>query len=222
MCNKLSGHTHIKIKENIFEHIFYEMNMYMSTYMELHRFWTRGITPCQYRYNTVIESHCVHLRNLIEFFNPDNSKQIHDEHKNKEQKQEDKNIVYTHVLVTNCRFTYNDEKYKIKQLINKSVNHLSLKRFAWENNPGKSLSERQMKDIPRVFPLICRRIKYFLLLLENNNIKEKYKSDFANPQIQEILAVLRNQLEEQTALSIKTRPCKAGPTGPAGPTGGQY
>ena len=55
-------------KKNLFEHLFYEFEMYLKTYAEL-----VTMSPDQedadFKKNVLLESHAVHLRNLIEFFN---------------------------------------------------------------------------------------------------------------------------------------------------------
>lgn len=51
-------------RKNIFEHIFYEMDMFYETrfYLLTHKY------KSSLEHNMAVESHSVHLRNLIEFF----------------------------------------------------------------------------------------------------------------------------------------------------------
>ena len=60
----------LEARENIFEHILYEMSMFLYTKIYMS---TQGDSAVR---NMAVESHSLHLRNLIEFFGKRNSNYI--------------------------------------------------------------------------------------------------------------------------------------------------
>lgn len=105
-------------KSNIFEHVLYEFQMYFETYFRLH-------TYCQEENidyiskDIVLESHAVHLRNLIEFFN------------------QDKNCITTEtIFFGNHDLSFDDTTIKAKQIISKAIDHLTKERYTWINTDG--------------------------------------------------------------------------------------
>lgn len=136
-------------------------------------------------YNMALESHSVHLRNLIEFFNCDGN-----------------NCIDTKTLLSDPHcFSLSGEPFdslNVKQYVNKAVDHLTEERFKWDGKGKKDLAERQ-KIIPvTIFEYyMATRIKAFLkMLLEPNSVKQKYQKNLINITIQKriniLLAILHN------------------------------
>ena len=57
-------------KGNIFDHLLYEFEMYLETYSRLVALKDEE-DDCVFKRNVLLESHAVHMRNIIEFFNCD-------------------------------------------------------------------------------------------------------------------------------------------------------
>ena len=95
----------LKKKRNIFNHLLYEFQMYLETYLRL---WNHihEQNHDDILKNIILESHAVHLRNLIEFFNREN------------------NCITTDTIFTgNLDMSYDDSRYKARSS-NKRKIHL--------------------------------------------------------------------------------------------------
>ena len=159
------------IKNNIFDHVLYEFEMYIYSYSELIRLCPpKGLD--QLKYNMAIECYSVHLRNILEFFNCDGGENC---------------IDVNMILKGSHNYALSGEPYKslmVKQYVNKSVDHLSRQRFCWDGDEIKDLAERQ-KKIPIVMfkQYISIRIKAFLKqLLSQHDVKPEW-INFCNEQL---------------------------------------
>lgn len=155
-------------KSNIFDHIFYEFEMYIRTYQYL-----MYVVKCplkshdnQFWINVLHESHATHLRNLIHFFSGKDS------------------INANTVLRENAKLGISraDEKCKT---IDKAISHLTEERIVSDKNE-KNLNTAMSKLVADMWPEICNSInKYLRLLSEKIKMKTEYISCFEEPKIQE-------------------------------------
>ena len=156
-------------KKNIFEHIFYEFSMYYQSYCTLIRINTSDtlmLPNKQFWKNVLIESHAIHLRNLIEFFSCE------------------KGTISANTILKEVPKLGIPETNKKVWAINKAVSHLTIERV--DASTGKdNLSLKMSNLIGEMFPIVSNRIKDFLKLLANNGaIEEKYMADFSASEIQ--------------------------------------
>ena len=93
-----------EMKKNIFDHILYEFEMYLYTYKELQN------DIEQDKRNVLLESHAIHLRNLIEFFN-------------RERDCITTKTIFSDDVDLSFHFSENDKKP-----INKAIEHLTMER----------------------------------------------------------------------------------------------
>ncbi len=167
-------------KKNLFEHLFYEFEMYLKTYSEL-----VTVSPNQedadFKRNVLLESHAVHLRNLIEFFNCE------------------KNCLNMDTVFTgNHDLSFDDSSIKAKQTINKTIDHLTKERYTW-NQTEQDLTIRFNAVIHLMYNhYIVSRIKSCISLLANNtDINPDACSDLQDPSIQARLQNLGRVLQIQ-------------------------
>lgn len=159
-------------KNNIFEHLLYEFRMYLETYSRLCNH-IREKNSDSILKNMILESHAVHLRNLIEFFN-----------------REKECITTETIFLSNHNLMYDDSKMKAKQIVNKTVDHLTKERYTW-NQTEKDLTVRYAMVINQLFPeLASRIIKCVDLLLQETDVRSEYMNDLHNNKIQQDLQQL--------------------------------
>ncbi len=159
-------------KNNIFEHLLYEFRMYLETYARLrkHIHEKNGDSILK---NMILESHAVHLRNLIEFFN------------------REKDCITTEtIFLSDHNLMYDDSKMKAKQIVNKTVDHLTKERYTW-NQTEKDLTVRYATVVHYVFPEIASRIIQCVdLLSQETDIRPEYTDDLHGEKIQQDLRQL--------------------------------
>lgn len=130
--------------------------------------------------NIILESHAVHLRNLIEFFNREN------------------NCITTDTIFTgNLDMSYDDSRYKAKQVINKTIDHLTKERYTW-NQTEKDLTIQFGYLIHIMYQTIMasRIIKCVDMLLQEAHVKPELIEDLHNEKIQKQLKELANLCDE--------------------------
>lgn len=163
-------------KCNIFEHVFYEMQMYLYSLYKLSMFEQLEINT-QLEYNLVWDTHFLHIRNLLDFFNCESD-----------------SITVDTILVNKKDFTISQEEFKYKQVINKTVDHLTIERVKKANK----MSNLQLKVIKDMSIVIPERIRIFLDLLDDyENVKTEYKAHLSNEEIQELKKSIRTMMEWQ-------------------------
>ena len=134
-------------KNNIFEHVAYEFDMYLYSFekiIESRLFKARyGYIENQNLFNTYWDSHFLHLRNLIDFFACDHS-QLTDINVNTffngqnthQQFQVDDIIKDTNdkeiTIKTNHNGNSREEPLTCRIIINKSVDHITSERANFE------------------------------------------------------------------------------------------
>jgi len=173
-------------KNNIFEHIFYEISQYLYTFDILRN--TKKRVKCQVLFNCIWDSHFIHLRNLKDFF-------LNTKNENEKKTGNDDIVLGTILvpsLIDKCALSkkdleYNDdnshtlnkEQVTYPMIINKSVEHLTLKR----TNPwglSISMSDLQNKTIDNMFRVLFPLVVNFLHLLENlDNVNPLYREDLS-------------------------------------------
>ena len=166
----------LEAKSNRFEHLLYEFEMYLDTYSLIVKNANFPTYPCTLR-NALLESHAIHLRNLMEFFNCE------------------KNCITTKIVFDGAHDLSIDKTLCDKQCINKTVDHLTKERFEWNKDQGKNLTTRFEMAIHNMYPEITKRIKVCVnLLLSGTEINDSWKSDLNNTEIQLRLKALENSL----------------------------
>ena len=141
-------------KSNIFDHVLYEFEMYIQTYRTIPR-CRIGTNDDQFLHNALLESHSVHLRNLIEFFN------------------REKNCITTETLFVGAHdLSFDDKIIQAKQTVNKTIEHLTIERVTW-NQTEKDLTIRSNDVIHTMFgAVIVPRIKECVeLLTQETDVK---------------------------------------------------
>ena len=137
-----------------FEHIIYEMNMYKMTWDLLQQFTGRDAM-----HNAVYESHVLHLRNLLDFFNGISN--IHND-----------DIIISKVLTEHSRYSLEIDD-GLRKMINKSVQHLTTYRA------DELDKEILSNEIIEIYPQICKRIEWFESDIDNpDKLIEEYKIDY--------------------------------------------
>ena len=167
-------------KSNIFDHVLYEFEMYIETYYKLcENAFVRKVD--QVTYNAILESHAIHLRNLIDFFNSERDcisvKTVFEEPDDK---------------------SFNDSKYKAKQTVNKAINHLTKERLTW-NQTEDDLTLRYSQLISPMFNrVMLPRIAYSVnLLIAGQKIKKEYRDMCKDADIQQRLLSLKMVSDKQ-------------------------
>ena len=157
--------------------------MYLETYSALIEVINKEINASNdekyklvFKRNVLIESHAVHLRNLIEFFNRDN------------------NCLTTETIFTgNHDLSFDDSTILAKQTINKAIDHLTEQRYKW-NQTSNDLTIRFDNIIHVMYKnIIVDRIKKCVtLLLNNTDVKQEHLLSLHDADIQKRLQVLKN------------------------------
>lgn len=155
------------LKSNIFDHLLYEFEMYFFTYRKLRRLSQRGGYD-QFMINVLCESHAVHLRNIIEFFN------------------QDKDCITTKdIFVGELDFSFDDSTIKAKQTINKAIDHLTKQRYTW-NRTSKDLTDRFNDVITKMYNayIVCRIERSVQFMIHETYIKSNLVDKLHDEQIQ--------------------------------------
>ena len=154
-------------KKNIFDHLLYEFEMYLRTYSELVAL-DDSQKDVDFKRNVLIESHAVHLRNLIEFLN-----------------YETDCITTKTVFTGNHDLSFDDSLIKAKQTINKAIDHLTKERYTW-NQTKRDLTLRINDIIHRMyyFYIVDRIKKCISMLMNNTDINSTVIADLQNERIQ--------------------------------------
>jgi len=159
----------LESKKNIFDHVFYEFEMYYYSYKHLILINTISEEKCSDRWflkNAIYESHSVHLRNLLHFFSARGTININT------------------VLKTNSEHGISEWDKKT-QLINKAISHIAIER-TWEEFETSNLTLKMDNLIKEEFPQISHKVFLFLeQLSDKNNIDSTYVSDFEKENIQQ-------------------------------------
>jgi|GEM_PF-4789025 len=155
-------------KNNIFEHIFYEISMYYQSFVMLQK--TIALDESnqpdkQFWINVLLESHATHLRNLIHFFSGKDS------------------INVRTVLIDNPKLGISEADKKAK-IIDKAISHLTVERID-SSMDKNNITVRMSELINDMFPRICERIrKYLEILSADSAIEEQYLLEFRSMEIQ--------------------------------------
>lgn len=160
-------------KEFVFEHILYEFEMYLGTGALRRRAIRCAGIDQQLIYNMILESHQLHLRNLIEFFC----------HKKHAMEMEE-------ILMVDFQLDFeplNNAYYTIC----KAVDHLTLERATNDLTSACSIA---MKF---AFPIIVTKIREFLIVISNSqNVQPKYQAELSTEYIIDRICNLMKKINE--------------------------
>lgn len=206
-------------EQMIFHHILYECLMYFQSYETLCRPKAisvsdetnkEAIENAKILYkilnNMTLESHQIHLRNLIEFFN--------NKENNGAKEEFEKNILIKNILNDTEKFKIDmkeiegahGDEYKI---FCRATEHLGKQRFI-----EPRMKEFQIIAINNMEKIIPKRIRTFIDMLDdksnvigeyfddNNNAIGKYSDDLYDPYIQNIIMFLKQYCEKYQEISI--------------------
>lgn len=140
-------------KNNIFAHIIYEFEMYLFTFSKMAEM-SNSQQNAQALYNACFDSHLIHLRNLIEFFN------------------NEKSCINVNFLLNsgNNSFSVLNPNNYYKHLINKTCDHLTKERY--EN---ATIDTEQITMINNVYSNVCSSIKAWLsFILSTPDLKPSF------------------------------------------------
>lgn len=152
-------------KSDIIEHVFYEFSMYIETFFR----WIFCGEQGQIEKNLVVDSHQLHLRNIMDFFS-------------NVEKQDD--IVLSTILNDTSSFEFDSSKYlSQKKNICKGVTHLTRARCTID----KKETDRIVKQMAKV---ILPLIKQTICELENES-NSKYYEQIKNLDI----SILKKRIE---------------------------
>lgn len=154
-------------KSNIFDHVLYEFQMYFETYFRLKLLCMKQNVDIISK-NIVLESHAVHLRNLIEFFN------------------RDINCITTDtIFIGNHDLSYDDSQIQAKQVINKAIDHLTKERYTWIKT-GNDLTVRGafLPSTMFTYYIASRIIKCIDLLIQETDVRSEFMDDLYDESIQ--------------------------------------
>ena len=174
-------------KNNIFEHILYEINMYLFTYdLFLTRFYEpEGDSDYLIVRNTILEAQFVHMRNVTDFFL--NKASFSDdivldtvlEKSVSSQCQLNKANLVLKDNNGNALLNKNGNQIYCSEIINKSVAHLTGARF------DSNMEFLQGRVIEIMIGLLFNCIKSFVDLLQTpTNVVPDYQNDLTNYQSQ--------------------------------------
>lgn len=170
-------------KRNTFNHILYEIKMYLATYDVLFNPVPAYIyTP--FLKNVFLECYAIHLRNLTDFFLNNTSN---------DNRNKDSDIVTSTIFSNTEDLDYKDTDGEInrnKRLINKSIAHLTNERT--ENG----FTYKYNSAIYALTVVLIPKIKKCVELLSDKTyVKDQYFKELENKEIQDVLAELRTRLE---------------------------
>lgn len=171
-------------KDNIFEHILYEIDMYLSTYDLFNTQYKEAkLDDVEYCYvrNAIFESHFLHMRNVKDLF--------------LNNKSFPTDIVLSTVLLDPVSCTISKEDLVCKDengeiiydmnhseltyaiIMNKSIEHLTKERFDSSLTSTGSLDALQMLSMQNMMKLLIPNIKAFSVLVSNKaNIVAEYQN----------------------------------------------
>lgn len=154
-------------KGNIFDHVLYEIQMYIETYIRLLKHIQEQNTDVILK-NMILESHAVHLRNMIEFFN-----------------REQECITTDTIFSGKVDLSFNDTEMKAKQTINKTIGHLTKERYTW-NQTERDLTVSYALTLHRMFREIMtpRIVSCVKMLCQEKEVKPELISQLKNDTIQ--------------------------------------
>lgn len=143
-------------KKNIFEHLFYEIEMLIYCKREIEQLKNPN-KDSQYLLNVLYTSSMTYLRNLIYFFY---------------KKDYEDDIVYTMILkdYSSIPMVEDNLKRECEKEISKNVHHITIKRIK-ENEHDKMAS-----FFNDAYIIIIDKCKNFLDKLSFNNVNDKYIS----------------------------------------------
>ena len=141
--------------------------MYFETYFRLRAY-------CQEEHidyilkDIVLESHAVHLRNLIEFFN------------------RDKNCITTEtIFFGDLDLSFDDTTIKAKQIISKTIDHLTKERYTWINtNSDLTVRGAFLPSTMFKYYIASRIIKCVDLLLQETDVRPEFINDLHDLNVQ--------------------------------------
>lgn len=162
------------------EHVLYEIQMYLETYEYLQelkkqqRILSEQVACIQFQFNMTIESHEVHLRNLMEFFRKESSRE--------------NDLIVTHILNDSDDLVIEKDFEKYKH-ISRSVEHLTKDRTIIDK-------QQTNKYIDEYYSEFVKRIKTVINELEFK-IKDEYKDELKDQCISSMLNDLKGVFEEK-------------------------
>ena len=163
----------LSAKSNIFDHVLYEFEMYIQTYRAFPK-CRIGTSYDQFLLNALLESHAVHLRNLIEFFNGEID------------------CITTDIIFVGAQdLSFDDTGIHAKQTVNKTIEHLTKERVTW-NQTEKDLTIRTNDVIHKMFETIIvpRITECVKMLIQETDVKSELVGMLHDEQIQNRLIFL--------------------------------
>lgn len=152
-------------KQNVFDHILYEFEMYIETHEMLENgFFQRRMNYTTVLKNAVIESHAIHLRNLLSFF-------------------EGKDSINCNTICTSMDKIGIKAVEQKKKIISLAVCHLGEERYICSSEDS-NISIQFAKLSEELFPVVCKYIFSFLNKLQNGDVHNKYLDMYENDKIQ--------------------------------------
>lgn len=168
-------------KSKILEHVLYEFQMYLETYIHLkkldvfrHASGILGVQQTQFEYNMTIESHERHLRNMIEFFNTTKPQNFPND------------LRVFDILKNGNNFTIEKDQSKYNH-ISKSVEHLTKDRIYIDKNKTNNY-------IDQYYKVFKRNIADVMSNLEKE-IVEEYEEELREPDIKFQITYIKNILK---------------------------
>lgn len=160
----------MSIENNRFEHVFYEIQMYLASYDS----YTENIAQKQYLINLLLDSRAIHLRNLAYFF--------------KKEKLGEYWNVCDFVCDTNSINLIDDSLFNdIKTFTSRATCHLLDYRL------DESYKQNTSKCLNITFPVMINAINSFLNELEVG-IKPELANEFNDPTIQGVFKSIKGEL----------------------------
>ena len=156
--------------KNPFEHILYEIEMYLTSYR---------IVPLDgpliaFMNNFIVDSRAIHLRNLAVFFYKE---------KRGENWHVGDYINSISIAVITDEALFRD----IRDYTSRATGHLLDYRLK------ETYKEETTQCFTKAFPIIVNAINSFLDVM-NDEVKPKYKSDWEDPHIQNLVEFIKNDL----------------------------
>lgn len=187
------------LKNNIFEHVLYEFEMYLDTYSLLIKLNNIGALG-QFSKNVLIESHLIHLRNLMEFFTSvGEDKTLNSDptppktNASNSRNQNDINIKT--IFTADCIPTIRDESH-MKQTVNRALSHLSKDRYrrADGNDSHRikvndAILEMYRRHIPE------RIMAALELLHTESHVNKEFIEHLKDDRIQNRILILQKRLD---------------------------
>lgn len=149
-------------KELIFEHILYEFEMYIATALLFRKSIECSNVDPILLHNMMLETHQLHLRNLIEFFCNDNN-----------------SIKMKDILTVDFKLDRKPLEHAFSTIC-QAVDHLSPTRAT------KDLSSACSAAIIEAFPIIVAKISEFLTVISDpNNVQQTHHVELSTEYIVE-------------------------------------